>query len=67
MKNIDDWEFNIKNIRHKRKELEKLPDYQKIDCFNVNIAPFKASASDLLQNLIESLTYSLKDSLENEV
>lgn len=48
MKNIDDWEFNIKNIRHKRKELEKLPDYQKIDCFNVNIAPFKASASDLL-------------------
>lgn len=24
---IEDWEFNIKNIRHKRKDLEKLPDH----------------------------------------
>lgn len=27
MKKIEDWEYNIKNIRHKRKELEKLPDH----------------------------------------
>lgn len=48
MKKIEDWEYNIKNIRHKRKELEKLPDHQKVECFNVYIAPFKQSASDLL-------------------
>lgn len=30
MKSIKEWEFNIRVIRMKRKELEKVPDYQKV-------------------------------------
>jgi len=45
---MQDWEFNIKNIRLKRKELEKLSDNHKVECFNINVSPFKSSADDLL-------------------
>ena len=46
--NIEDWDYNIKNIRVKRKELEKLNDSFKIECFNINVSYFKTSADDLL-------------------
>ncbi|KAL4440929.1 hypothetical protein ABPG74_009342 [Tetrahymena malaccensis] len=66
LQDIEDWEFNIKNIRTKRKELEKLQDSYKIECFNVNLTPFKNSADDLLQNFIDNLTNSLKNSVKSD-
>ncbi|EGR34149.1 hypothetical protein IMG5_022750, partial [Ichthyophthirius multifiliis] len=64
LQTIEDWEYNIKNIRVKRKDLEKLQDHYKIDCFHVTISPFKNSADDLLQNIIDTLTNSLRNSVK---
>lgn len=50
----------------KRKELEKLQDSYKIECFNVSLTPFKTSADDLLQNLIDNLTNALKNSVRRD-
>lgn len=44
IKTIQEWEFNIRVIRLKRKELEKVPDYQKVECFNINQIKFKNSS-----------------------
>eukprot|EP01022_Parablepharisma_sp_SALTPOND_P023029 TRINITY_DN475_c0_g1_i1.p1 TRINITY_DN475_c0_g1~~TRINITY_DN475_c0_g1_i1.p1 ORF type:complete len:3195 (-),score=434.63 TRINITY_DN475_c0_g1_i1:26360-35944(-) len=50
----------------KRRELEKMQDSYKIECFNVSIAPFKQSVEDLLQRHIEILLRTLKTSIKSE-
>ena len=44
LKGIQEWEFNIRVIRMKRKQLEKVPDYLKVDCFNISQVKFKNMA-----------------------
>ena len=44
VKSIQEWEFNIRVLRLKRKELEKVADQQKVECFNINQTKFKNSA-----------------------
>jgi len=60
MKSLEDWEYNIKNIRVKRKELEKINENYKVECFSVSVTPFKQSADDLLQGLVDQLTGALR-------
>jgi hypothetical protein len=43
-----------------------LPDSATVECFVVNIAPFKTAADDLLQNLVENLTQSLRTHLRED-
>jgi dynein heavy chain 2 len=47
-KNIEDWDNNIRVLKFKRKELEKIQDFYKVDCFNVNAIPFKNQIDDHL-------------------
>jgi dynein heavy chain 2 len=63
---VQDWESNFQVVRQKRKELKKLPDSFKVDCFNINLVPFKGSIEDLLRRLSDALVDSLKDSLERD-
>lgn len=65
-KDVADWENNFQVVRQKRKELKKLPDSFKVDCFNINLVPFKGSIEDLLRRLSDALVDSLKDSLERD-
>lgn len=37
----EDYEHNIKSLKLKRKELEKLSNTYNIDCFTINITPLK--------------------------
>lgn len=53
-------------MRNKRKELKKLPDSFKVDCFNISLVPFKGSIEDQLRRLSDALVESLKDSLEKD-
>jgi len=66
LKSLDDWDFNVKNLRNKRKELERIPDTYKIDCVVVSVVQFKNSADEILQSLVENLSNSLKNSLKKE-
>ena len=63
---MEDWETNIKAIRVKRKDLEKLSESYKVDCFQISSTPFKVSADDLLGNLAESMTDALRNSLRKD-
>ncbi len=46
---VADWDANFKMLKLRRKESEKLPDFQKVDCVSVSFAPFKASVEDQMQ------------------
>lgn len=46
---VADWDANFKMLKVKRRDSEKLPDFQKVDCVNVSLAPFKSSVEDQLQ------------------
>ena len=60
---MDEWEFNIRVIRMKRKELEKVNDYQKIESFNINHTKFKNMADEYLVDFLESMMNALKESV----
>lgn len=58
---VKDWENNYKMLRVKRKQLEKLNDYYKIDnFFNIRTEPFKKGIEGLFQKMSDALKYSLK-------
>jgi hypothetical protein len=41
--------LRVAALQLRRKEAEKLPDFQKVDCVSVSFAPFKAAVEDQLQ------------------
>uniref|UniRef100_A0A7M5UV62 Cytoplasmic dynein 2 heavy chain 1 n=1 Tax=Clytia hemisphaerica TaxID=252671 RepID=A0A7M5UV62_9CNID len=63
---VGDWELNIKMIKVKGKEAEKLPLSCKIDCITVSTSPVKSSIDDLLAKLFDTLLISLRSSVVNE-
>jgi len=66
LKTAEHWSENFKTMLGKRRELEKMQDTYKIDCFNVSISPFKQSIEDLLQRYIDILVRTLKTSIKGE-
>jgi dynein heavy chain 2 len=38
---LERWEAFMKEVRVKRKDLEKIGDVQRIDCLTISLAPFK--------------------------
>jgi hypothetical protein len=50
-------------LQTRRKDSEKLPDFQKVDCVSVSFAPFKAAVEDQLQRLSDALVVSLRAAL----
>lgn len=65
-KDVADWENNFQHVRQKRKELKKLPDSFKVDCFNISLIPLKGAVEDQLRRFSDALVDSLKDSLERD-
>ena len=50
-----EYDAAYKNLRQRRKEAEKLPNFQKVDCVNVSLAPLKAALEDQHQRLSNAL------------
>ena len=50
----------------KRKELEKVPDYIKVDCFNISQIKFKNMADELLSDFLEKMMNCLRESVGKE-
>ena len=66
LKTVGDWEDTIRLLKMKRKDLERMSDYQKVECFNVNNMRFKNQADDLLQKVVDNLMVALKKSIEDD-
>jgi len=62
----EDYLNNFKSLRSKRKEIDKLPDVEKIDCCTVSLTPFKGFLDDLLQRVGDILLVTLRRSLLSE-
>lgn len=67
IKTTAEWENNIKTIRLNRKELERVSDHVKVQCFNVSHLKFKSYGEELMQNLLEAVMNALKSSLGSDV
>ena len=59
----EDWKYNYDIIRNKRKEIEKLDDIIKIDCFKINITNYKIFVSDAFEKIFDTLGSTLKEHL----
>jgi len=60
---VADWDVNFKMLKVKRKEAERLPDFRKVDCVSVSLAPFKASIEGQMQRLSDVLVLTLRKAL----
>ncbi|RLN86865.1 hypothetical protein BBJ28_00018703, partial [Nothophytophthora sp. Chile5] len=62
-----DWELNLKTLRSKRKESDKIPDIVKLDCILVSFVPFKRALDEQLQRFVDALLLSLRKSALSHV
>jgi dynein heavy chain 2 len=62
----DSYVNNFKSLRVKRKDIERLPDHEKIDCCSVNLTPFKGFLEDLMHRIGDTLLLVLRRSLLQE-
>ena len=63
----EDWKYNYEIIRNKRREIEKLDDVIKIDCFKVNIISYKMFVDDAFEKIFDTLGVTLKQFLQKNV
>ncbi|CAE8588828.1 unnamed protein product [Polarella glacialis] len=55
-----DWDLNFKAVKAKRKDLDKIPDTIKIDCFTLSTVVLKSVVEDQLERLSDALIISLR-------
>ena len=58
--------LNFKTLRAKRKDIDRLPDQEKIDCCTVSLTPFKGFLEDLFHRVGDTLLVVLRRSLLQE-
>uniref|UniRef100_A0A0N5CE75 Cytoplasmic dynein 2 heavy chain 1 n=1 Tax=Strongyloides papillosus TaxID=174720 RepID=A0A0N5CE75_STREA len=63
----NDWESQLKLLKTKGKELDKIPDEIKIDCIHISTILIKGSIEDLLGRLYDTLIWTLKHSVTTEL
>ena len=63
---VKDWDDNFKTGLTKRRELDRLQDFYKVDCFNISITSLKGTIEDQLQKLTDSLVVSLKQRIKKD-
>lgn len=61
-----DWDMNFKALKAKRKDMDKIPDTIKIDCFTISTVVLKSVIEDQLERLSDSLTISLRRKASDE-
>jgi dynein heavy chain 2 len=60
---INDYIKQFKGLKLKRKDIDKILDNEKIECFNINLLTFKTYLEDLLQRYSNTLIISLKNNI----
>ena len=63
VKTAEQFKENFSAVRSKRKEIDKLPDVEKVDCCTVSLTPLKTFLEDLLQRVGDTLLVTLRRSV----
>jgi dynein heavy chain 2 len=66
VKTSEDYAANFKAVRAKRKDIDKLPDQEKIDCCTISLMPLKGFLDEMLIKISDSLLINLRRSLIEE-
>lgn len=60
------WEQNVAILRDKRRELHKLPDVYRVECFAISSTAFKEQVDDLIGRVLEEIVKVLRVSIKQE-
>uniref|UniRef100_A0A0R3R0Z9 DHC_N2 domain-containing protein n=1 Tax=Brugia timori TaxID=42155 RepID=A0A0R3R0Z9_9BILA len=66
-KQAEDWENQIKLLKVKGRDAEKLPSEVKLECIIVSTSAVKIAVDDMLQRLFDTLIWTLRYSINNEI
>ncbi|KAM3726645.1 Cytoplasmic dynein 2 heavy chain [Dirofilaria immitis] len=66
-KQAADWENQIKLLKGKGRDAEKLPNEIRLECILVSTSAIKNSIDDILQRLFDTLIWTLRYSINNEI
>ncbi|WKX91874.1 hypothetical protein Q1695_010144 [Nippostrongylus brasiliensis] len=62
-----DWEMQLKILKAKGREAEKLPNEIRLECIVVNATGAKTAIDELLQRLFDTLTWTLRLSINTKL
>jgi dynein heavy chain 2, cytosolic len=60
VRSVAEFEANFQVLKARRREADRLPDFQKVDCVSVNLAPFKAGLDAVFQRVNDALLLALR-------
>ena len=63
----DEYTANFKVLKTKRRDIDKMPDSEKIDCCTVSLTPFKGYLDELLLRISDCLLVSLRRGILDEM
>uniref|UniRef100_A0A158R4I4 Cytoplasmic dynein 2 heavy chain 1 n=1 Tax=Syphacia muris TaxID=451379 RepID=A0A158R4I4_9BILA len=63
----EDWELQIKSLKSKGREAEKLPNEVRLECIVVSTQPVRVAIDDMLQRLYDTLVWTLRNSTVTQV
>ena len=66
VKTSDEYSVNFKMLKSKRKDIDRLPDQEKVYCCTVSLLPLKGSLDELLTRIGDALLVNLRRSLIDE-
>uniref|UniRef100_A0A158Q7Q4 Cytoplasmic dynein 2 heavy chain 1 n=1 Tax=Elaeophora elaphi TaxID=1147741 RepID=A0A158Q7Q4_9BILA len=66
-KKAADWENQIKLLKGKGRDAEKLPSEVRLECILVSTSAVKIAIDDMLQRLFDTLIWTLRYSINNEI
>ncbi|EYC14495.1 hypothetical protein Y032_0040g239 [Ancylostoma ceylanicum] len=67
LKTASDWEAQMKMLKMKGREAEKLPNEIRLECIVVSTAGAKSAIDELLQRLFDTLTWTLRLSINTKL
>ncbi|KAF4663534.1 hypothetical protein FOL46_004688 [Perkinsus olseni] len=61
------WEANLKQMKKKKRELERIPDFVKVDCFTVHMVILKAVVEEQIERFSLEMVISLKRRMNEQI
>ncbi|KAF4683419.1 Cytoplasmic dynein 2 heavy chain 1 [Perkinsus olseni] len=61
------WEANLKQMKKKKRELERIPDFVKVDCFTVHMVILKAVVEEQIERFSLEMVISLKRRVNEQI
>jgi dynein heavy chain 2 len=64
---VEDYEANFRMTKTRGRDIDKLPDVEKVDCINVDASGAKSAAEELLKAFNDALGFALRKSAQADV